>query len=291
MNTEHIQNKFDRLGARVRFRSLEATRNRSAMPGWLRNAGSSQNNAVPLPPNVRIDIATDRRGEYFDIAIGEDADLLVLDTQPRDRHLLLLNRQVSNQPRQPEIKHKFLCGHDERHWFVAGIPENTPVSSVVTAKESLKPGVVRNLEGGLRGKQADRHRRKTEIFVRQGEWFFVPAPYVVADPKTVQYDEPLRRGRGKPHHCEFLFRTGGETVYVCGQYPNGLTEKQRSGLIARNPSAASFNWRVMQRNPTVFVRGRVSHADHATIRLDGWHQVWMNTEAQSSAMASVAFLD
>lgn len=109
MNTEHIQNKFDRLGARVRFRSLEATRNRSAMPGWLRNAGSSQNNAVPLPPNVRIDIA-----------IGEDADLLVLDTQPRDRHLLLLNRQVSNQPRQPEIKHKFLCGHDERHWFVAG---------------------------------------------------------------------------------------------------------------------------------------------------------------------------
>jgi hypothetical protein len=47
----------------------------------------------------------------------------------------------------------------------------------------------------------------------------------------------------------------------------------------------------MRRNPGVFVKGRIRHADHATIMLNGWHQVLMNTEAQSKAMKNVAFLD
>ena len=47
----------------------------------------------------------------------------------------------------------------------------------------------------------------------------------------------------------------------------------------------------MQRDMVVYVRGRISHSDHATIRLDKWHRVEMNTENQSLAMAHVAFLD
>jgi len=47
----------------------------------------------------------------------------------------------------------------------------------------------------------------------------------------------------------------------------------------------------MQRDPVVFVRGKISHSDHATIRLDDWHRVEMNTENKSRAMAQVAFLD
>jgi hypothetical protein len=39
------------------------------------------------------------------------------------------------------------------------------------------------------------------------------------------------------------------------------------------------------------VRGTVSHKDHATIDLEGWHRVAMHTENQSRAMRSVAFLD
>ncbi|MCA8999365.1 MAG: hypothetical protein KDA80_20390 [Planctomycetaceae bacterium] len=171
------------------------------------------------------------------------------------------------------------------------MPESAPVSSVVTAKEALKPEIVRHLESGKKGKRKDRQRRKTDTFVRQGEWFFIPAPGVTADPKLILQNEPLRRGRGKPHMCEFLYRTGGTTVYVCGQFPNGLTEKERKALLGRNPRAAKFNWTAMQRDPTVFVRGRVSHWDHATIDLDGWHRVAMNTENQSRAMEFVAFLD
>jgi len=47
----------------------------------------------------------------------------------------------------------------------------------------------------------------------------------------------------------------------------------------------------MQRNAGVYVRGRIRHPDHATIRLHGWHRVLMNTESQAKAMRSVAFLD
>jgi len=47
----------------------------------------------------------------------------------------------------------------------------------------------------------------------------------------------------------------------------------------------------MQRNPGVYVHGRIRHSDHATITLHGWHQVVMNTENESQAMRNVAFLD
>jgi hypothetical protein len=47
----------------------------------------------------------------------------------------------------------------------------------------------------------------------------------------------------------------------------------------------------MRRNPGVYVKGRIRHPDHATIFLNGWHRVLMNTERQSKAMKNVAFLD
>jgi hypothetical protein len=70
-----------------------------------------------------------------------------------------------------------------------------------------------------------------------------------------------------------------------------LTERERRSLLQQNPTAAKWNWQALQRDPTVFVRGKVSHADHATVYLEGWHRVAVNTENQSRAMASVAFLD
>ncbi len=40
----------------------------------------------------------------------------------------------------------------------------------------------------------------------------------------------------------------------------------------------------MRRNPGVYVKGRGRHVDRATITLNGWHRVVMNTEGQSRAM-------
>ncbi len=270
MDTTHIKTKFQRLGARAKIR-----------PQRRRSTGS-----------IVIDIGHDRHGEFFDIQADDDADVEVLDVQPKDRHLLLMIRRPNQRPGLPDIKDKFLCGHDERHWFVAGVPEKAPVSSVVTAKLALKPDAVRDREQGKKGKRQKQLRRKTDVFIRQGEWFFVPAPDVQVNEKLILTHEPITRGRrSKPHMCEELYRVGGTTVCVCDQHPNGLTMSEQQQLIRHNPAARRWNWRIMSRNPEVYVRGKVWHPDHSTIWLDGWHRVEMNTENRSRAIASVAFLD
>src|SRR5919204_652997 len=90
---------------------------------------------------VSLDVQADRKGEFFEIVKqpGAEAEIAVLDVQPADRHLLLLVREGKD-------KSKFLCGHDERHWFVAGIPESAPVGTVRQAKEALKPAEVQTAE-------------------------------------------------------------------------------------------------------------------------------------------------
>ena len=90
----------------------------------------------PWNGSPRIDVLEDRRGEYFDITFaGEpgEVDLEVIDVRPRDRHLLLLARSAGE-------KSKFLLGHDERHWFVAAVPEAARgVTGVTMAKQRLTP--------------------------------------------------------------------------------------------------------------------------------------------------------
>jgi hypothetical protein len=268
MDTKLLNSKFSRIGARLKGADRPTRRNRMAGV-------------------ISLDVQTDRNGEFFEITAqpGTDAEIAVLDVQPDDHHLLLLVREGKD-------KHKFLCGHDERHWFVAGIPETAPVGTVRQAKEALKPADVLSAQNrvGLRAKR--RNRRKNAAFVRQGEWFFLPAGEMPVDEKLVLRHEPLTRGnRAKPHWAEFCYRTGGETVYVCSRYPSGVTGAQYKGILAGSPKAKGWRWQTMRRNPSVYVRGTIRHADHQTIVLHGWHRVLMNTEAQSKAMRHVAFLD
>src|SRR5262249_29958022 len=232
-------------------------------------------------------VQADRKGEFFQIVRPPDAgvEVAVLDMQPADRHLLLLVREGNE-------KSKFLCGHDERHWFVAAIPESARVGTVRQAKEALKPSEVQTAQArkGLKGKA--RNRRKNAAYIRQGEWFFLPEPDLVVAEDLILRDEPLTRGNGgKPHWADFCYRTGGETVYVRPRHSNGVTEAAYQRILANNPQAKSWGWRTMRRNPGVYVRGRIRHADHKTIVLHGWHRVLMNTENQAKAMRNVAFLD
>jgi hypothetical protein len=152
--------------------------------------------------------------------------------------------------------------------------------------------VVRDAQDRLGVRAGERNRRRNAAFVRQGEWFFLPVIGFEVDEARVRHWEPLQRGWGsKPHMAEWCYRSGGETVYVSDQHPNGLLEAQRKRVFRANPEARRWNWRVMQRNAGVYVRGRVRHADHATIELAGWHWVVMNTESQARAIQHVAFLD
>jgi hypothetical protein len=249
MEDKLLTQSFEKMGARVKV--TEAHRSRFLRP----NATSS----------LRFDVRRDKKGEYFLLskAAEDKTELVVLDVQPDDRHLLLLTREGKKKAR-------FLAGHDERHWFVAAIPEKTPVSTVRAAKIALKPAPV---------------KEASEV-IRQGEWFFIPRPEEKIDEKLVLHNEPLTRGRGsKPHRCADLVRTGGETVYVKGSQI--VTETAYAKLDAY----LKKGWQVMRRNARVFVRGRIRHSDHKTIVLTTWHEVLMNTENQSLAMQHVAFLD
>jgi hypothetical protein len=175
-----------------------------------------------------LNVLADRTGEFFEIVRppGSEAEVAVLDVQPADRHLLLLVREGKD-------KSKFLCGHDERHWFVAGIPEAAPVGTVRQAKEDFKPAEVQTAQARQGLKAKARSRRKNAAYVRQGEWFFLPVAYMAVDEELILRDEPLARGNGgKPHWVEFCNRTGGEAVHVCSRYPKGVTEGMCSGALS-----------------------------------------------------------
>jgi hypothetical protein len=268
MDTALLETKFAHIGARLKVADQPSRRSRAS-------------------GLVSLDVQSDRNGEFFEVVPQpkSDVEVAVLDVQRDDRHLLLLVREAGE-------KHKYLCGHDERHWFVAAIPESAPVGTVRQAKEALKPEEVRTAQSSRRLSAKVCNRRKNAAFIRQGEWFFVPVVGMTVDKRLTLLDEPLSRGNGgKPHWAEFCYRTGGETVYVCSRYPSGVTAEEHQTILIRNPKAKQWGWRAMRRNAGVYVRGHIRHADHKTVMLHGWHQVVMNTEGQSKAMRNVAFLD
>lgn len=173
-----------------------------------------------------------------------------IDIKPKQRHLVL---DVTGW-RLP-ISGRYLCGHDEQHWFVAALPFDHRTTTVRGAMEALKPDIVRR-EQKRKGVKHRRHRRKTAAYIRQGEWFFLPRPMMHVGDLAVRNDQ-LVRGAGKPHRVEWLYR------------PEGRDE--------------------------TFVRGAVSHPDHETLRLQVWHRVVQNNEAEPNQMTQqftrMAYLD
>src|SRR5262249_61678171 len=146
MDTKLLESKFARMGARLRIKP-------------------SYNGRGNLP--LTLDVRSDDKGEFFDIDLRrKDIEVDVLDLRQRERHLLLRARTNSDTD-------LYLCGHDERHWFVAAVPERGGVSTVATAMEALKPPEVRAAQAqqGVKGK--DRRRRKNAPYRRQGGWFFL----------------------------------------------------------------------------------------------------------------------
>jgi len=259
MGTEVIERRFAAIGARVKV--IRTTRGDSP---W-------------------IDVGSDRRGEFFELRLagGRGISLNVIEADGDDRCLLLLVCEGRE-------KSKFLCGFDERHWFVAAIPESARgVTGVASAKDALQPEVVR--EAVARVRPRDRFRRRNAAYVRQGEWFFLPQWTLAVDERDILRDEPLTRGRGKDHVLEFAFRRGGETVFVNAVHPSGISAAEFELL---SPSQQrSGRWREMVRDPELYAKGSVRHPDHNTIVLRGWHRVLMNTEQGARAMRHVAFLD
>lgn len=279
----NIVESFAKMGARVKVSELTPRQH-------------------PLS-GVIVDVRKDKEGEYFDLRIQKDIEMMILDVQKKDRHLLLMTKKPGERP-MDTVKSKFLCGHDERTWFTCAIPESEKATNVLQAKEALKPKLLREIEAkeGLKTTYAQKRHRKLKTgkkIHRQGEFMFVPEPDVQFEDKSliaILKNEPMRRGRNSnPHIAQYLVRQGGTTVYV-SSYNNksrsvGLTQSEYN-RVQTDPKAKTLAWQMMQREPTVFVKGRITHKEHATLDLgDVWHRVMLNTEDQALAAGSIAFLD
>jgi len=296
INFDNLKKQFERIGARLEVHQHEARKVRPRGFDYRahRLKGDERwtwDMVAPFTSNIR----TDEDGEHFSFIVGDNSHapegqllqkLQVLDVQPKDRHLVL--QVVTGEGRELTTE-KMLMGHDERHWFIAGV--DSKVNTVQQAKESLKPREVRELQKRQKVKKSKRNKRKNETFVRQGEWFFVPEPdFKPGKLAITSKNEPLRRGRSKPHIAQEACRVGGETVMVSSTVaPNGLSMNAYNRL--RNEDPEKFRrgfWRAMTRNARVYVRGTIKHPDHKTLKLRVWHRVVGNIEPR---MQTVAFLD
>lgn len=237
---------------------------------------------------VRVSVQRRRTGErhrMFSIHVpGTASKLSVLDVQPEQRHLLLEARDFW----RPLGKSLMLCGHDERNWFVAAIPEKAHATTVEEAKDALLPKAVKDALGTAHFPRFLHHTRRNRVFKRQGEWFFLPRPDMTVKP--VALNEPIRRGAARPHMCQEVYRLGGERVKFHPIHaPNGIMEGEFVALSFKKRQ--DTGWQNRYVDMKVFVRGTVTHPDHRTLTLPFWHEVIQNREVESRAMRNVAFVD
>jgi hypothetical protein len=183
--------------------------------------------------SVRID---PQRGEFFALCPDPEEDPTLLEASARRHHLLLLIVG-------PASRRRLLFGHDERHLFVARLPQDARVSRLAGAFDALKPAEVLAAEtAGLEP-------------LRQGEWFFIPAPGFQPDRGViVQRKVPLRPiGRFE-------------------KYPRAHVANELVRLVQSTETPA-------RQRLLVYVRGAVRHGDHRTVHLTTWHRVLPNREA------------
>jgi hypothetical protein len=272
INKEQLEEKIEKAGMRVKFREPDMAPARWGLP---RRVASGRGGTF------RVDVERDKKGEYFEITATEETNALnVLDVVPEHRHLLL---------HDPQTGRKLLLGHDERHLYVSEV--NSNARNVVDAIIRLAPAGLHNVIRGR--KKAHKHvfDRITARFVRQGEWFFVPEPDLVVDEALVIHNEPLQRNaQSKPHRCQDMYRSGGETVYIGSDKKTASSREFSVEEWEENQKSDNPYHLIRQavRGAGVYVRGWVRHEDHSTVVLKTWHRVEINSEMTSGL---VGFLD
>lgn len=271
---QNIINAFKRIGA-------EAVMEHEDLP----NSRILNRPAAVVVNPLTIDVRTRGGVERFELKTfgSDEIDISILDVQPQKRHLLMMLKGANGR------KDKFLCGHDETHWFVSGMTKSN-VSTVAQAIESLKPDEVRKHQVGIKAhKKADTHKNRSRIgkIIRQGEWYFIPTPNAPVDERLILRNEKLQRNaRSKPHIVQELYRSGGSTVYVyLGQQ---LTAAQHSRLSAEEKKKP---WRPMRANAVMYGRGTVKHPDHSTVHLPCWCKIELNAEAGAAGAMGIRYLD
>lgn len=100
MNAKQIESKFAEMGARMRVREIPSSW-RMGDREWIARQ------------DYAVDIQRDGHGEFFELRVpthlSESIETTVLQTERKQRHLLLFVRKLGEHPQLD----RFLCGHDE----------------------------------------------------------------------------------------------------------------------------------------------------------------------------------
>lgn len=231
MNTNHIERHFDACNLPVQF--VDQHPRKSAV-----HALNNPNIPLSLSHVFYVDVDTDRkRGEYFRVYGADNVELLLMDKQPKSRHLLLQMRAKLQIDAPPEKRH-YLMGHDERQLFVVGADG---ISTVKDALSALKPRAV---------VQAEKRGLKV---IRQGDWFFIPMTGNFDPGNIILQNTTL--GGDRPH-----------TLGITVGNPH-VAEEQVIRINERN-----MGRNLMRRFVTIAVRGKIRHDEHSTVKLVTWHQ-------------------
>lgn len=250
MDTQILGRHFSQCRLPVEFVDVDPRRERGRLPLSSRLADSY----------FFVDIVTRRKREQrFRIFADDNATLNLLDKHPTMRHVLL---QVRSTPVEREVVDHFLLGHDERELFVV---QSNRVNSIRAAIEALKPTEVRRAE------------QKGLKVIRQGDWFFIPlrATFKITSDMILHRNETI----GGPNAFRWGIRVGNPHV----------AEEQL--LIFGDAFDRRSNKWVAVKNQllSVYVRGKIRHADHATIELRGWHRAVQNITNGSTT--SIGYFD
>jgi hypothetical protein len=96
-----IESGFAQMGARVKVREIPS-RWTQGDRSWI------------SPQDYSLDIQRDGKGEFFELRVpshlSETLDVTVMQSEPKQRHLLLFVRKPGDKPQLD----RFLCGQDER---------------------------------------------------------------------------------------------------------------------------------------------------------------------------------
>ena len=230
----------------------------------------------------RITVSDNRRTHFscFRLAMREGTRLYVPDVNVKE-HALLLKVRWKDAKGRVNFE-DFLCGRDDHGWFVSTLNGHS-FHNVRGAVESLRPEEITRELAKKKVSRSRRNRHHNEVFIRQGEWFFVPMPPDFEPEGIVRKKERLGT-KGKPHIADFVC-SGGESRYIHPNYRGTLTWERVSELMKYGVTGFRQVFIVQ----AAFAKGRVVHPDHKTVFLDGWHRVIPNTENRLAN--SNAFID
>ena len=169
-------------------------------------------------------------------------------------------RKVGNKlvfkGKTPEETRYFLMGFDERQLFIAQL--RTPATTIDAARKALGQTVMMQFGDG---------KRRASIS-RQGEWFLVETSEEIRKEIELAIKKNVAIIKKKTNVGSLLGRPGGN--------PHIADE------VVILPNIFS---KTLQRR-RIFVRGKISHKDHPTKKLNHWREVFQNDEGATGTASS-----